>query len=781
MAKKINQRDDRAEMESALRSTGQRKPRKALPHEVGANRPRSGRPPSDPTAMAMAARDATDINTTSPATSLTSKEALDRHTMRKGWFLSEAQRQAHNRSRMARCEAMYDGEQWAHDKAQELRDRGQEPVVHNEVKPAIDWLIGTERRLRIDFNVTPEDLADEGDDPDAADEDAQVKTKLLKYVDACNGSAYERSWAAEDAFKAGLGWLEVGLRGDSSGIPVFTGAESWRNILWDSQDPRRDLQHCRYLFRIKVLDLDVAEAIFPDKKEELARCMQTGDNMQQFSDWFGGAGALITGLDQFGEINDPLDFFTSKPVDMFNSRRRVLLLECWSRDPVPRNPEAPGMGDPVQFRINVAIMTEHDTLLEAPSPYKHDRFPFVPIWSYRNRRTGLPYSPVWQMIGPQTSLNERMSKSLFEANSNQIEIEVGAIDQGVMDIDELRAEYNDPNGMPVLASGAISGSKVRHIDHGAKAREQLLLADRETMSMRSMVGVTGENRGERTNAISGKAVLAKQDQGSLLTAELFDNLAYARQIEGELTLSLIEQGMLAPRRFRAPGGAPGEIVAVNIPQPDGSYLNDLSARRARFVVGEQPWKQSYAEAAFESLFQVFSQLAPAAPQAVINLLDLVFDMHPHLPKKRAFVQRMRSINGQSDPDGKLSPEQQAELAQKQAVGKAQFEAQMAKLVADVQEVQARGANLRSEAVLKRLQAVYEAAQAASVIASLPEVAPIADEMLRTSGFEDQAPQSGLVDDPLPPAPQPPPLPGTDPLAQEGGMGPEIGQGQEMAL
>jgi hypothetical protein len=33
--------------------------------------------------------------------------------------------------------------------------------------------------------------------------------KLLKWLDDSNLAPFERSWAAEDAFKAGIGWIEV--------------------------------------------------------------------------------------------------------------------------------------------------------------------------------------------------------------------------------------------------------------------------------------------------------------------------------------------------------------------------------------------------------------------------------------------------------------------------------------------------------------------------------------------------------------------------------------------
>jgi hypothetical protein len=537
--------------------------------------------------------------------------------------------------------------------------------------------------------------------------------------------------------------LEVGLRGDKSGPPVYVGAESWRNILWDSQAQKRDLSDARYLFRIKVVDLDVALALFPDKKKELEACVQTGDDIDVFREWLGGTG-LITGLDSFtGAKEDELDYMTPKPVDLFNARERVLLLECWSKEPFRNEEPGPyGIADPVSWKVACSIMTEKDTLIESWSPFRHDRFPFIPLWAYKNRRTGLPYGPIWPLIGPQEALNHRMSRSLHEASSNQIKLEVGAIDAEVMDVDELRRELDSPDGTAIFANGALSGGKVQERPNQQEARFQLELAARDTMAIRQMSGVTGENRGLDTNSISGKAVLAKQDQGSLLTMELFDNLLFARQMEGEMTLSLAEQFITEPMTVRVAGeGGVSEYNRINEPQDDGTYLNDITKRQAHFVVGEQAWKQSFAEAAFETLMQVLTQLASAAPQVVVAMLDVVFEMHPNLPRKQIILERIRQVNGQTPADGKMTPEQEQAKAQQAQVAQAQFEMQMAQMQAQIREAQAKGEKLEADAMAKRLEALYMSAQAAQVLAMAPQIAPVADEMLKSAGFQDRNGQS----------------------------------------
>lgn len=664
----------------------------------------------------------------------------ERHRIRKAWFLAEASRQAVNRAIMAKCESFYDGEQWSHDDAETVRNRGQNPVVYNEIKPTIDWLLGTERKTRVDFFVVSEEGGDE------ASADAEAKTKLLKYLDDTNRAGFERSYAFDNAMKAGLGWLEVGLRGDKTGSPIYIGAESWRNILWDSMACKRDLSDARYLFRIKVVDLDVAKAMFKDKHKELESVVQSGDDETVFRDWMGGAG-LISGLDSFrGAGQGELDYMTAKPVDLFNARERVMLIECWSKEPFANTEPGPfGIADAVTFKVSCCVMTEKDMLIESWSPFKHERFPFIPVWAYKNSRTGLPYGPIFPLIGPQEAKNHRMSRSLYEASSNQVWLEEDAFNAEVMDIDELRHELDSPDGTAIFARGALAGNKVRDRPNQGKAQAQMALAQQDTEAIRMMAGINGENRGLDTNSISGKAVLAKQEQGGLLTMELFDNALFARQMEGEMTLSLCEQFIVQPMTIRNPTDSNQyDYTEINQPTADGEYLNDITKRRASFVVGEQAWKQSFAEAAFESLMQVMSQLASAAPEIVVGLLDVVFEMHPNLPKKETIIKRIRAVNGQTASDGKMTPEQQQAKAQQEQAAKAQFDANMAKLQADIREAQAKGEKLEADAMAKRLEGLYLSAQAAQVLVMAPGITPVADELLKSAGFVDAAGQ-GVID------------------------------------
>ena len=100
------------------------------------------------------------------------------------WYLQERDKQAYNRFQMAIDEDYYDGMQWTDEDAQELAARGQAPLVFNQIKPTINWMLGTERRTRFDGMVLPREEADETG--------AEVKTKLLKYLSDVNRTPFVR-------------------------------------------------------------------------------------------------------------------------------------------------------------------------------------------------------------------------------------------------------------------------------------------------------------------------------------------------------------------------------------------------------------------------------------------------------------------------------------------------------------------------------------------------------------------------------------------------------------
>lgn len=711
--------------------------------------------------MATKAR---DMATTGNERATPGTKEAEKHAKLMSWFHQEMNRQAHNRYQMALDEDYYDSMQWMADEAAELRDRGQNPVVYNEIKPMIDWLIGVERRTRTDFNI----ISAHDDSPEA-DQDAKNKTKLLKYLAEANNVEFERSNAADDTFKAGLGWIEIGINPDPEDEPIYIRSESWRNMLYDSLGPRRDLQDSRYLFRFRMVDLDIALAYFPDKEKEL-RAAAVMDDKDHYMEWWNGR--PIEELDVFTPMPGKYAMYDSDAWSN-NHRERVMLIEAWYKEPTKETRGGTSSIDRIRMKMRCTIMTERHILLDVESPYKHNRFPFVPCWAYRRKKDNAPYGPIRPVRGPQDSLNKRMSKALFVLSTNQVIAERDAFDKMSMTADEVRDELRAPDGFAIVAPDGLA--KIKTNRENDVAQGHLNLAQIDQSIIRNASGISSENLGRDTNITAGVALKAKADQGSQLTAELFDNLLFARQLEGELTLSLIEQFYDEPKIISIAGErAKREYLRLNQPDPNnpGAKLNDVTARKAKFIIGEQAWRQSLSHAAFESMMQLLTQLGPVAPQIVTTLLDTVFEL-ADIPNKKTIVQRIRQATGMTDPDEPLSPEQQQAQSEQQALAKKQVEAQMAKLDAEIEKARATGKNLDAKTLGETLKALYVAMQAAQVVSQMPAVTPVADELLKSAGFVDAngAPGQPNIDpaavpaEPAMPAAQTSPMP--DPQLAEG--------------
>ena len=625
------------------------------------------------------------------------------------FYYYEKEKQSLNRLDMA-CDCdFYDNLQWDPEDAKVLKDRGQVPLVYNEVAPMVDWLIGTERRSRVDWKVLPRTE----DDVDAAD----VKTKVLKYVSDINRVPFTRSRAFADALKAGVGWMDDGTRDDPTQDILYSKYEDWRNVLWDSAAYEPDLSDARYLFRWRWVDEDIAVMMFPNRAAQIRSATEEATNYTtdgwEEDTWYTAhdltqlkTGTLLaTGV---GALADA-------------KRRRVKLIEAQYRTPARVTVVADGpmkgailtardsvlrdavgrsgsmLVDRMMMRVHIAVFTEQYMLGYGPSPYRHNRYTLTPIWCYRRSRDRLPYGVIRRVRDIQQDLNKRASKALFMLNTNQVIAEEGATD----DWELLRDEADRPDGLIVTKPGR----KVEIKRDTDAATGQISMMELAQSTIQRSAGVADENMGRQTNAVSGEAIKARQLQGSVVTTEPFDNLRFGVQVQGEKQLSLVEQWYTEEKVIRLTG-AKGAIewVKVNVPevQPDGSvrYLNDITASMADFVVSEQDYAGTLRQVMFESLNNLASRLPPEVSLRVLTIAMEFSD----LPNKSEIAGQIRKLTGERDPDKEPSPEEQQQ-AEDQAMAQAeamQVQREMAMAALDeqrakVRELNAKAAKMEAEA------------------------------------------------------------------------------------
>ena len=626
------------------------------------------------------------------------------------WWLQAREAQSFVRLEMDVDENFYHGDQFTAEDRRALEDVGQAALVFNKTKPVVDWLIGTERRTRVDFNVLPRHKGQE--------KSAQVKKDVLKYINDISKGQFAFSDASREAFISGLGWIEVGVRGDNHEMPLYLSQESWRNMWYDPLGAKKDTSDWRYLFRSKWLDLDIAQAMFPSRAEELKTCATSvGVDLTTDDDDEFYLGLRFSHRDRHGHplgIPSYTDFVSSQ---VNNRRERVRLVECWYRLPM-RGQKVKGgkhhgrvvnlrnqrmmhelnadirngiasVYDAVVMQVYCAVFCENVLLQNMVSPYHHNRFPFVPLWAYRKGKFHEPYGVVRNCRDPQEDLNKRYSKALFLLSSTRIIADRNA----VQDWEEIRSEVPRPDAQLLLDT---PGARFEIHEESALAEEQVKLVEHDGLHIQEISGVTSENLGRDTNAISGRAVLAKQTQGSVVSAELFDNIRQGRQLVGEIMLSVAEQFIDQPMAIRITGER-GAIQWHDINQEGG--VNDITATQMDYVISEQDFRDTMKQAMYDSLMDAVSKMDP---QISIQLLDAVVDL-ADFPGKDELVARIRKINGQTPPpeqmteaDKQAAAERQAMEQQAAAVKQKAIQLEFAEKQAKIDKTTAEADRIRAE-------------------------------------------------------------------------------------
>lgn len=637
---------------------------------------------------------------------------LDRPEVRKrfnrvyDWWMQELVRQADVRAEALRDHEIYDGPgQWTAEEMAILRERLQEPLVFNQVKPTVDWVLGSEKKLRLDYRVMPR-----------GEEDAQaaeIKTKGIKYLSDVNRTGFKRSRAFADAVISGVGWLDHGISGDAEDEPIQVRYEDWRNVWYDSLSVEPDYSDARYVFRGKWVDEDIAIAYFPDRADVIHAAAN-----EDAGTLFGDPSFDLEDIsnNEDGYNTDALrSGFYSYAGEVGASRRsRVFLVEAWYRVPArkkilrgkglgalngaefdPDDPNhativAQGLGSPVdtiQMEVRQMIFCGSHVLHDSVSPYRHNRFPLVPIWGYRRKRDNAPYGMVRNLRDPQRDLNKRRSKALYILNSNKTIVEEDAF---VGTLQEFYDSRQRPDGVTLMRKDRIGA--IRDENDRGIAREHIELMQQDERYIQNTSGVTDELMARETNAVSGVAIKSRQEQGQVVVAELFDNYRLAFQLSGEIQLSLMEQYWTGEKVFRIVGeGNTPEYVHVS----GAGGLNDITATKADFVISEQDYSATIRRAMFETLGDMATRMPP---EVAIQLLDLVFDLSD-LPGKEKFVERIRQLNGQKDPNAEHDPNAEPEIDPAEQAKLQQMETQNRILQTQLAGEQAKVAKLEAEARL----------------------------------------------------------------------------------
>lgn len=636
-------------------------------------------------------------------------------------FLREIKHQPHWRREADRAADYYDGNQLSPETVEKLQERGQPPLITNIIKPTVDTVLGMEAKNRSDWRVRPE--VDEECDDDLA-EALSVKLKHAE-IESRADRAVSDAYAAQ--MKAGLGWVEVAREHDPFKCPYRVRYVHRREIFWDWRAEQPDLSDARYLIRRRWLELEHAIALMP-QYATLFR-MTTGG-------WAGFDPLLEqdSRLVQSWEIERDTRIAAVDWRDI--QRMRICLYEIWYRKWVrgyvmtlpngttmeadfnnPRHNEAivAGIAKVKQAtfqKVRLAWYTGPHFLYDVPSPYKHNQFPYVPFFGYREDLTNVPYGLIRSMISPQDEVNARKSKMLWALNSRRTIADADA----VLDHQKAMNEVARPDAYIILNANRKPQSQFRVDPGGELAAQQFQVMQEAKQEIAEASGIHKSMQGQQTGASSGLAINSLIEQGLNTLAEINDNYRYARRLVGEMLFELVKQNLMqGPSKVIVGEGQNKKVIQLNQPSVDEQtgqpyILNDVAKVKAKVVLDDVPNTPTYRAQQLAMLSEIVKSLPPQLQGFVMDFVIEATDM----PNRHELADRLRSAVGipNQEQQAQQAQVQQQQAAMQQDMAQKAFVMDMAERASRIRKLNAEAERALGQAKQAKFQPTVRTPQIA---------------------------------------------------------------------
>lgn len=641
-----------------------------------------------------------------------------------------------------------DGKQLDSDLLRRQRELGIPPAVENRISPALRSLSGYEAVTRTDWRVTPNGEVEGREVAEAINFKLNQAEKKSKADKACSNA-----FSAQIA--CGIGWVEVSRESDPFKYPYRCRDVHRNEIHWDMTSKEPDLSDARWLRRQKWLRPERIAQAFPEHAELVYALGKHGSQWYELDPMMDGGGD--TGLQNAWHQGR---YSTIAEHRWYNqANKEMCLVELWYRRWVtifviktpngrvveydaenPSHIAAVAYGKAKVLKANVSKVRRsywlgRHCLYDGESPYKHSHFPYVPFIGFKENSSGVPFGYVRDMRFPQDSLNSGISKLRWAMSVVRVERTKGAVD---MTDAQLRKQIAKPNSDIVLNHQhmAQQGSRFEvHRDYQLTDQHYQMLQDNRA-SIVAVSDITQGFMGKAGNATSGRQEQMQIEQSNQSLAVIMDNFRQARTLIGEQLMSLIIEDMGNDEQAVIIAGdaiTPARKVVVNKPEVDPEtgmvYLNNDIQRTALSVSLEDvPSTNAYRGQQLNAMSEAVKSLPPQYQAAVLPFMMSLMD----IPKKEQVIEAVKQAQQQQTPE---QIQQQIDQAVQEALLKAnidiknkEFELKQQLSASEIKEREAK-------AVQIGVQAAYAAMQAGAQVAQIPQIAPVADEIMKSAGYQ----------------------------------------------
>lgn len=524
----------------------------------------------------------------------------------------------------------YKGNQWTQEEIESHLEQYRKPYVFNEIQHKVDHLVGTQTQTRLDAKCMPREKGDEAQ--------AELLTFLVKWAEQVNQLEYVETDIFTEALICGAGislirWEKEDVQ---YGYPKIEKVPL-NEILWDTTSRKLDLSDARWMARHMVMTRMDASEMFPHHQEivEKASMMSSYSNLGRYPSMFErykkygfGMNAVTKGRELINviehyerakkyvytvvdEIRQTVSEFDNRQdgeayydgiVDEYVKNGEVLINPDGSPrvalviDSVDNIIQTIIIGDEV-VEYNVTALTD---------------FPFTICFGYFN--DGDFWGFVNSLKDPQRLVNtffSQMEYQLAGGHKNLTTVVPPLLWHDFTFQDYVRESARTNAVIPVKQQSAI---EVRSNTPTNPEYFQYIMFGIQRMidyaGGRNTLGFS-ENAAE-----SGRAVIARAEQGGVSRLPLFDKLRHWRILQTLKLVWYIKNFMNANQILRIIG-VDEDVAYINI---DDQLLESLREIKVDIIIDEAVKSDTIRERNFQQMKELFSVMPGLPPEIVANIM-----------------------------------------------------------------------------------------------------------------------------------------------------------------
>lgn len=615
------------------------------------------------------------------------------------------------------------GRQWDENDRAEL-EAARRPVIEiNTIFPAINDVNGEQISTRMDISFRPKKS---GANPETAD----ALKKFALHVRDENNYQYRESTVFEDGIVKRRGFFEIKMRFDDNlfGEIDIRDRDPF-DVIPDPDAQEYDPESWRFVLETKWMSLDDIERDFgrEARMKVEGRVQDPGFGSDSTSSSDG------EGRDSFGRQSMAQRYYDATMISEHGQRSVRVLSRQFKQMTTQWHYFNPVSGDlrPVEDnkklaearafaaqngwtltripkqRIRWRVAFRDGLLHDEWSPYS--TYTIVPYFPYFDR--GITVGLVDNAISPQELLNKSLSSTLHIVNSTAnsgwivpkdvlTNITTGDLTDVGMKTG-LVIEYD-----PAKAAGAKPEKiKPNEVPDGTDK-----LIDRAQTYVDIVTGRSAVERAMEGGDSSGAAVGKKMFQAKLQIAKPLDNLNLTRKLVARKFLELLQQYYTAERTIQITrpnddGTLMHEPFTANAMSPEGRIINNLTLGEYEVVTESIPTQATFDQNQFNQALEM--------KRLNIDIPDMYVIKYSTLSDKNDIMKAMT--------EQKMDPLVEAKIKE--------IDAKIALLQSQAKESDAKGAGAA-------VQAQFSAVQSAQLIATMPQISPLADQLLLSAGFTD---------------------------------------------